>query len=325
MSYQKQYLPYLFGNKKNQNYKLPQDIAWGSLSFDATLMFKTLQNKLDEFLLEYEWERITYQDACHLYHYLEFIHDKELLIKIIFQFKDVFEFVRSQLECNHQANHQNIQELLDFNFNETVVFALLPLNRTRPGTLVIKKNDGTWSKDKSGSIWSLPVLGMSSRGLDYHYTNGQTPQGVYTVDGVMKKADRFLDFGKFRRLILNFIPKSDDEKMIKHLLPKSHWNLNWWREAVIARELGRSHLRIHGAGRKNLKIGTSYFPFVPTSGCLATREGHFGLFKFNDQKKILNQLIQALDLPNEESSEEKISAKLLVINTDINFSNLIFK
>jgi hypothetical protein len=141
----------------------------------------------------------------------------------------------------------------------------------------------------------------------------------------MPKADKNIEFGEFRRLILNFFEASSDEVKIKDLLPSSHHQLNWWKPSVVARELGRSLLRIHGTGRSNHNFLTSYYPFVPTSGCLATNESScLGLKKAQDQRLLLDCLMKALDIPVIVENESKIHGLLYVVEFDDSLTALHF-
>src|SRR5690606_14102858 len=100
-------------------------------------------------------------------------------------------------------------------------------------------------------IWTNPALASSARGIPSYSRNGNTPAGILTIDSVMPSADQQLSFGKFRRMILNFIPKSKNEVLTKKLLPESSHQNGWWKPAVVARDVGRNLLRIHGTGKIN--------------------------------------------------------------------------
>ncbi len=73
-------------------------------------------------------------------------------------------------------------------------------------------------REEDGGLWSLPALAKSASGRPFNVTNGNTPQGVHTIDSVMPEANRQDAFGKFRRLILNWVPSDEQTKT---LLPES--------------------------------------------------------------------------------------------------------
>ena len=72
-----------------------------------------------------------------------------------------------------------------------------------------------------GNLWSHPAFAMSSRGLPSNIVNGQTPQGVHTIDSVMPEANRQIAFGKFRRLILNWVRGDFSERGEMAFLPQT--------------------------------------------------------------------------------------------------------
>jgi hypothetical protein len=141
----------------------------------------------------------------------------------------------------------------------------------------------------------------------------------------MPTADQNLIFGDFKRLIVNFIDRGPGEIGILNLLPATHHRLSWWKPSVVARELGRGLLRIHGTGRKNLNPFSSYYPMYPTSGCLATNESSFlGLKKAQDQRLLLDALMNSLNIPANLENESKIHGLLYVVELDDNLAALRF-
>ncbi|MGE3262164.1 MAG: hypothetical protein AB7K68_10320 [Bacteriovoracia bacterium] len=169
---------------------------------------------------------------------------------------------------------------------------------------------------ENGKIWLQPALGLSNRGLPFDQRNGNTPQGAQLVDGVMPEADMPFYYGRFRRLILTFAPASKNEAEQKKLFPASSHNSDWWREAVIARDLGRNLLRIHGVGEISKETGKPYYPFIPTIGCLAQREGKYGAADYTDQRKLLDRWMNAMGLEAKFENEPLIRGIMYVIEID---------
>jgi hypothetical protein len=132
----------------------------------------------------------------------------------------------------------------------------------------------------------------------------------------MPQANRQGAFGKFRRMILDWIPTSIKEKNMSHFLPKSSLKSLWWKQASIARDNGRKHLRIHGTGRVNDDKESSYYPHVPTSGCISTREGKYSNINYKDQRNILDTMMQAMSLAPVYSNEVELKGVLYVMNLD---------
>jgi hypothetical protein len=221
---------------------------------------------------------------------------------------------------------KDLQSLLDFKTNRPTLYAILKKDRSTPGRLLLKDKNNHFLKGHNGDIWSIPILGLSGRGLSFHHSNGQTPMGVYTIDGVMPEANNKTEFGEFRRLIVNFIKSSPEEAEITQLLPKIHHKLDWWKQSVLARMLGRSLLRIHGTGKCNRNPFSSHYPMYPTSGCLATNESvNLWGRKVADQRLLLDQLMQAQGLEVLFENESKIHGLLYVVEFDDSLSALCFK
>ncbi len=320
----KTFLPYLFGNKKGKSYVLPQGLDWTRLSFEESLMFHSLAHTLPLFLDTLDIKTLTPADVYHLYSFHELL-PAEFFVELKSIHSHEWTFFIESLDPN-PIDAQSLQELIDFPVDQLSVFAFLHTDRTRPGKLMIRKKDGRFMTDQEGHLWSIPVLGLSGRGLPFNHSNGCTPKGIFTIDSVMPDADKNYDFGQFRRLIVNFIPKSLNENSLKQLMPALHKDLNWWKQSLVGRELGRSLLRIHGTGRKNLNPLVPFFPMVPTSGCLATAEVDFyGLYQTSHQRTLLDTLMQALGLDVSSMNESKIHGLLYVIEFDGRFQTLEFR
>lgn len=325
MNYLKTFLPYLFGNKKGKSLEisLPKPIPWPSLSFEEVLMFHALSNSLNQYVHSLDLESLSKKDLYQLFNFIDLLH-QEFGESIVSTFMDDYCLF---FEAAHAPGigKSELQELLDFKNNQLSVFAILNKNRKLPGVLVIRKPDGRFLTNDQLGIWSIPVLGLSGRGLAFHHSNGNTPAGVFSLDSVMPEANKFFEFGEFRRLIVNFIPESANEASIQKLLPVKHHQKSWWKPSVVGRVLGRSLLRIHGTGRDNFNPFSPYFPLVPTSGCLATNEAKlFGKKLAQDQRLLLDALMKALNLLPTFENESKIHGLLYVVDFDDNLAALHF-
>lgn len=186
-------------------------------------------------------------------------------------------------------------------------------DRNYPCLFVAKDAYDRPVRTSEGELWSLPALALSKYGRDYDQVNGETPQGVHRIDAVMPRPNKPAAYGRYRRLILNWI--ETDEQTLK-LIPETHWNSNWWKQASIARDNGRKWLRIHGTGSRNHNPESSFYPLIPTSGCISTREGTYEGTEYNDQRELLDTLMIALELEPNYENERKIFGLLYVINLD---------
>lgn len=169
---------------------------------------------------------------------------------------------------------------------------------------------------EGGKLWTQPAIAMSDGNVPYDQRNGNTPMGVHLVKGVMPSADQPLYFGKFRRLVLDFVPASTGEQEQKKLFPESSRASNWWKEAVVARDIGRNLLRMHGTGSMNPDPSTSFYPFLPTIGCVGQREGKYGSQNYTDQRSLLDRWMKASGIDAVYENEPKIQGLLYVIDID---------
>lgn len=196
------------------------------------------------------------------------------------------------------------------------IFMFCRENRLYPCLMVMKNVHGEAVRNADGSIWTHPSLASSARGLPSYTRNGNTPAGILTIDSVMPVADQQISFGKFRRMMLNFVPKSKDEVLLKSLLPESSRSEDWWRTSVTARDIGRSLFRIHGTGKINQDPTTPYYPFMRTSGCIAQRENTYHGVTYKDQRLLLDDIMKAMDMEPTFENELKVKGILYLVEID---------
>lgn len=202
-------------------------------------------------------------------------------------------------------------DFLSFHYNEGIkLYLLLDKDRKQPGLFIMKDAANHWVRDEVGELWSLPALASSKHDFPFYLSNGQTPLGVLSIDGVMPEANNQTLFGLNRRLVLNFFPNANCFETTKSLIPDDHKSLNWWRQSEIANLIGRRFLRIHGTGLTCKDTEASFAPFIRTSGCIATREV---MNQFNDQRKLLDKIMQAMDLEITYENETMIKGLLYVV------------
>jgi hypothetical protein len=158
---------------------------------------------------------------------------------------------------------------------------------------VLKDRDGKFVRHTSGRLWSTQLLLKSLHNLNWNFERGQTPQGIYRVEGLRTQPDDefFRAYGHFS-LVKLFLPFEAGAKAFlpnkpgsfkgsltdyTNLLPPS-WRENWGiQQSFWAGMLGRNVFRIHGSGEapdffpSKEKYGESY-SWNPTIGCLSALE-----------------------------------------------------
>lgn len=189
-------------------------------------------------------------------------------------------------------------------------------NRLFPCLMTMRDAHGEVVRNADGSIWTHKALASAKQGLPSYVRNGNTPAGIFTIDSVMPVADQQISYGKNRRMILNFVPKSKNEALFRSLLPETSHGEDWWKSSVTARDIGRNLFRIHGTGKINNDSSVPYFPFMRTSGCIAQRENTYDGIKFNDQRVLLDKVMTALDLEPAFENEPKVKGILYLVELD---------
>lgn len=189
-------------------------------------------------------------------------------------------------------------------------------NRLFPCLMIMRDVYGQPVRNADGTLWNQMSLASSAKGIPSYYRNGNTPAGILTIDSVMPAADQQVSFGKFRRLILNFIPKSRGEVLSKSLLPASSHADDWWKTGTVARDAGRNLLRIHGSGKINVDPSTPYYPFMRTSGCIAQRENTYDGIEYRDQRDLLDTVMAAMEMDPVFENEPKAKGILYLMDID---------
>ena len=196
------------------------------------------------------------------------------------------------------------------------IFMFCRSNRLFPCLMTMRNVHGEIVRNADGSIWTHSALASSKQGLPSYIRNGNTPAGIFTIDSVMPVADQQISFGKNRRMILNFIPKSKNETLIRSLLPATSQNEEWWRPTIAARDVGRNLFRIHGTLKINNDASVPYYPFMRTSGCIAQRENTYEGVTFNDQRILLDSIMKAMNLAPVYENEPKVKGFVYLVEID---------
>ncbi len=201
---------------------------------------------------------------------------------------------------------------------QTHMYVLCRPNRDVLCLAVIKDRNGKFLKQNK-QLWSAPLLLQSLRNLDWSFTNGRTPQGIYRMEGVSLQPDdaEFHAYGQFS-LVNLFVPFEDGvNTFLPNQLPnqkgKFIGNLQayqallppTWRaylpiqQTYWAGNAGRSLFRIHGSGaaidffqNKSAVVNANNFNWNATLGCLSAIEiyDNRGSLIKADMPKILDAL-----------------------------------
>lgn len=178
---------------------------------------------------------------------------------------------------------------------------------------VLKDRNGRFVQ-QGDKLWSVPLLLESIHELGWNFTRGQTPQGIFRIEGTIPQPDDefFRAYGQFPLINLyvpfeagakQFLPKragsfTGSLAEYQALLPPSWRNYRSLHQSFWAGKAGRGLFRIHGSGEsvdffqgKDRNVPESY-NWNPTIGCLSARElyNEKGQLIHADMPKILKTL-----------------------------------
>jgi hypothetical protein len=284
-------------------------------------LLNELKNKLREPVVE---KRLIYILAAHENIFLKAGHFELIdLAKSLNEYSDISrkgeteEDIKADVVTDLYFNSPDLSNPLDGKYNGGVkLYMFCRQNRLFPCLMIMRDSRNKEVRLDDDTLWSHAVLASSKHGFPSYQRNGNTPAGVFTIDSVMPIADQRISYGKFRRMMLNFVPTSQDEILLKSLLPKSSWGQTWWTQTTVARDIGRNLFRIHGTGTINEDANSSHYPFVRTSGCIANRENTYDGKTYQDQRVLLDAMMIALDLDPKFKNETKIKGLLFMIELD---------
>lgn len=167
-----------------------------------------------------------------------------------------------------------------------VVFSFQRCNRDYPGLAVVRKPDGTFLRRQDGSVFSISQLARAMSNCPGYLTNGNTPQGIFSIQGIGGSDNTFIGPTPVLTTTLPIEASvaayfhdqgRSSEKwskdLYKALLPQSWRNYEPIYEAYGAGEVGRGSIIIHGTTiYTEFYKGKPYYPNTPSMGCLCALE-----------------------------------------------------
>jgi hypothetical protein len=165
------------------------------------------------------------------------------------------------------------------------VYSFQRWDRDQPGLAVIQAGDGRFMRDSTGRLIVISQLARSGSNLPFFITNGNTPQGIFRIQGTGVSRNLYIGPTPNLQLLMPFeglwsaylLPETPDSSnpMQAYLsrLPESWCAYRPMQEAYQAGKAGRSEIIAHGT-----TIDPDYFqhrpyhPISPTLGCLCARE-----------------------------------------------------
>jgi hypothetical protein len=167
---------------------------------------------------------------------------------------------------------------------QKVMYSFQRWNRDYPGLAVLQNADGNFAKDSTGKLLVFQQLARAASNLPYFITDGNTPQGIYSITGIQVSRNYFLGPTPNLQMVLPF---EDDEAYwgdtydntkdalsnYLGLLPAAWQGYKPITEAFYAGKIGRSAIISHGTTLNPVYFtGKPYYPISPTLGCLCAKE-----------------------------------------------------
>ena len=186
---------------------------------------------------------------------------------------------------------------------QKIIYSFQRWDRDYPGLAIVQNADGSLVRDGQGKLQVFEQLARSGPDLPYFITNGSTPQGIYSIQGMEVSRTSFIGPTPNLQLIMPFesrwewyfrepavparqpAPPSttgsagdlaspiDSLRQYLDLLPPSWREYAPMKEAWSAGRIGRTEIIAHGT-----TIDPEYFkdrpfyPLTPTMGCLCAKE-----------------------------------------------------
>jgi hypothetical protein len=249
------------------------------------------------------------------------------------------------LQSDRPVSTPNMRDLLTWQVvpNQPHLYVFCRPNRDVLCTTVLKDRNGKFVKNPVKQLWSTQLLLQSLHNLDWNFTNGRTPQGLYRMEGISRQPDDevFHAYGQFSLVNLflpfedgvnSFLPSQKGKftgslKDYQTLLPPSWRSYAPIQQAYWAGNMGRSLFRIHGSGAaldffgsKPAVVNPQNFDWNPTLGCLSAIEiyDQRGSLLKADMPKMLDALntvgsgkiegyLIVVDIPNPSAQDQAIA------------------
>lgn len=167
-----------------------------------------------------------------------------------------------------------------------VLFSLQRPGRMAMGRVLLRGADGRFVRTPDGALFSQPQLALSRSGLPGTITNGNTPQGLFSVTGAGTATNPNIGPVPYLHTQLPVeaspavflhgdaaAPPAWTQALYDSLLPPGWRGHPALREAWWAGRAGRDELLVHGTTLNPADhAGQPYHPGTPQQGCLISNE-----------------------------------------------------
>jgi hypothetical protein len=230
-----------------------------------------------------------------------------------------------------------------FNFQKNKgfrnIYSFQRHNRDYPGLAIIQKEDGSFVRNADGTLAVYEQLARSGSNLPYFIKDGNTPQGIYSIQEVSVSHNRFIGPTPNLHLILPFektwekffhMPHPTDSlNLYFAILPESWCDYRAILEAWNAGKSGRTAIIVHGTTLDpQYYRNKSFYPLVPSEGCLTTKEiwnNTTGRLLVSEELNLVNAFVTTpgqngflfvIDLGNQQKPVGKTEIESLVSRSE---------
>ncbi|PIQ08915.1 MAG: hypothetical protein COW71_09240 [Ignavibacteriales bacterium CG18_big_fil_WC_8_21_14_2_50_31_20] len=208
-----------------------------------------------------------------------------------------------------------LDEIFSLKFipNSTIIFCLQRKNRNYEGAIVIRNINEKFIRDNSGKIIIIPSLARSVTNLPYYITNGNSPQGFYSVQNIGRTSNVFIGPTPILELGMPF--ELSVNKFFHDQRPNTEWNFETYDELIpkefrgnknyyesfYAGMAGRTEIIAHGTTINPMYYKSeTYYPNTPSLGCITQSElwdENTGKLNFSNQAKLI-EILRTVDISN---------------------------
>jgi hypothetical protein len=168
-----------------------------------------------------------------------------------------------------------------------VIFSFQRQDRQRFGLAVVRGIDGKFVRNADGSLFQVAHLANAMSNLPGTITNGNTPQGLFTIVGAGTATNKWIGptpylhskipveatVAEFEHVDSAQISNSWNDAVYQSFLPETWRQYVPFTEALLAGRAGRDDMLIHGTTiNSQYYRGQSFYPGTPSAGCLVAME-----------------------------------------------------
>ena len=170
-----------------------------------------------------------------------------------------------------------------------VVYSFQRHNRDYPGLAIIQNANGSFMRYSDGRLMVFEQLARSASGMPYFIPDGNTPQGMYSIQGTATTYNKLIGPTPNLQLVMPYERKfatyfhipdtvvwNTSQDLLwsyMQLVPPTWKNNTSMAEAFFAGKIGRHAIIAHGTTiDPEYFKDKPYYPLTPTMGCLCAKE-----------------------------------------------------